>query len=202
MAKQVDAGAERADTLLVHACCGPCLAGSVAALRAEAPRLAVFWENPNIHPFVEYQQRYVSLVRTANAFDLPLARGDDAYGLNRFLTALAGAYDQPARCRICYRLRLEATAARARQRGDAGFTTTLFISPYQHHDMLHEVGELAGAAAGVRFVPIDLRPNFARSRQSAKSMGLYRQQYCGCMFSEYDRYRNDARFRLPSGEST
>lgn len=171
----------------LHACCGPCFAGSAIALQRARWPLVAYWNNPNIHPAGEFDLRWRSLVRATTAFGVELVDGA-GYDLIGFLRLLAGEYDRPARCRRCFETRLRATARAARAGGGSGFSTTLLISPYQPQELLLEVGEAVAVAEGIPFRWQDLRPWFRTSRQLAKSFDLYRQQYCGCIFSEADRY--------------
>ena len=113
-------------TILLHTCCGPCLSGSYPILEAEIGKglTSVFWENPNIHPYVEYYQRMASFIKMAKIYELPIIKGNTEYGLNRFLEALNGHYGSE-RCAVCYRLRLEATAQKAKELGFDEISTTL-----------------------------------------------------------------------------
>jgi hypothetical protein len=92
------------------------------------------------------------------------------------------------RCRHCFRLRLSKTAETAKEMGFDAFTTTLLISPHQKHDLLKEIGEELGREKGVGFLYADLRKRYSDSRHITKPMNLYRQQYCGCVYSEWERY--------------
>ena len=177
------------DTLL-HICCAPCSIACVESLREEGRALTGFWYNPNIHPYTEYRSRKTTLVDYAGTIGLPLAMQDE-YGLRPFVRAVCGDLDH--RCGYCYRCRLEAAARYAAENGFSAFTTTLLISPYQDHDLLCEVGAAAGAAYGVEFLPRDFRPRFREGQQKARDLGLYMQKYCGCVFSEEERYRKNAR---------
>lgn len=107
----------------------------------------------------------------------------------RYLRLVANSPAKPERCRICYRLRLGKTAAMARERGFKAFSTTLLISPYQDHDLLKQVGEEMGAEHGVNFYYEDLRKGWSERGRLTRQYGLYRQQYCGCIYSEWERYR-------------
>ncbi len=178
--------------ILLHTCCGPCLSGSYPILEAEVGKgqTAVFWENPNIHPFVEHYMRLQSFIKMAQIYELPIIKGDIEYGLNRFLEALNGHFGSE-RCATCYRLRLEATAKAAKEHGFDEISTTLLISPYQNHELLQKVGNEAAEKYGVKFHYTDFRPGFRGSHELARKYELYRQKYCGCIFSEHDRYRDD-----------
>ena len=171
---------------LLHICCAPCAIECVDALRAEGQELTGFWYNPNIHPVTEYRARLEALEGYAGAVNLPLM-GRDEYGLKNFVRAVAG--DLNSRCGVCYEMRLDAAAAFAAQNGFEAFTTTLLISPYQNHDLLIETGKRAARAHRVEFLERDFRPRFRDGQKRARELGLYMQKYCGCVFSEEERYR-------------
>lgn len=172
--------------LLLHACCGPCAVMCVESLRDEDLDLSLFWYNPNIHPVTEYNSRRNALVQFAQSAEAPLIMRDE-YGLRLFLDETYQTGDK--RCVTCYRLRLEAAARTAAEQGFDCFSTTLLISPYQNHESLRTIGEEAAQKVGVTFLYRDFRPLFRAGQQKAKELGLYRQKYCGCIFSEEERYR-------------
>jgi predicted adenine nucleotide alpha hydrolase (AANH) superfamily ATPase len=95
-------------------------------------------------------------------------------------------------------MRLQEAAARAQETGCAGFTTSLLISPYQKHDLIRSIGAEIGEQSGVPFIYYDWRPVYYEGRKLAREMGLYSQRYCGCLFSEYERFRDSKRVREPS----
>ncbi|MDD2422275.1 MAG: epoxyqueuosine reductase QueH [Heliobacteriaceae bacterium] len=172
-------------SLLLHTCCAPCAIYPLKLLRDEGRQVTAYFFNPNIHPYTEFRRRRETLATYAAANGLPLLV-EEEYGLEEFLRLVA--FDPAGRCPVCYRLRLERTAAKARELGMAGFTTTLLVSPYQDHALLRETGETVAAAAGIPFVYRDFRPGFREAQGQAREMGLYRQPYCGCIYSEKDRY--------------
>jgi predicted adenine nucleotide alpha hydrolase (AANH) superfamily ATPase len=176
--------------LLLHACCAPCAAGCAAALREEGILPELYWYNPNIHLFTEYRARRDCLAGFAAGEGLPLI-AEDEYGLRKFLAGLDPAGEGGpggGRCAFCYRLRLEKTARAAAERGFGAFSTTLLISPYQDHGLLRQTGEDLAGRYGVEFAYRDFRPWFHRGRKEAKARGYYMQKYCGCVFSEEERY--------------
>jgi predicted adenine nucleotide alpha hydrolase (AANH) superfamily ATPase len=188
--------------LLLHTCCGPCSVGCIRGLEEEGIRPDLFWYNPNIHPWTEYRSRRDCLEGLARTKNLELLKVDE-YGLRPFvrsavaLEAAAGAEDGRAapagsppggRCDYCYRLRLEKTAERARQGGYDCFSTTLLISPYQRHEDIKQAGEDLAARWGPQFFYRDFRPRFREARRYAREQGFYMQKYCGCIFSEEERY--------------
>lgn len=171
---------------LLHACCGPCSVQCVASLRQEGVEPTLFWYNPNIHPFTEYRSRKASLLELARRENLEVVLRDE-YGLRPFLNEICPDWDK--RCATCYRLRLEEAASHAADHGFESFSTTLLISPYQNHELLSQTGEEAAKRHGVTFLYRDFRPLFREGQRQAREMGLYMQKYCGCIFSEEERYR-------------
>jgi predicted adenine nucleotide alpha hydrolase (AANH) superfamily ATPase len=171
--------------LLLHACCGPCAIQCVEAFGEEGTRPDLFWYNPNIHPFTEYAARRETLAAYAGAEALKLILQDE-YGLRPFIRGVYPRFD--ARCAFCYRKRLEESAALAKRENYDCFSTTLLISPYQKHELIRELGEAAARRHGTAFLYRDLRPRFREGRRMARERGFYMQKYCGCIFSEEERY--------------
>ncbi len=171
--------------VLLHACCGPCASYSVEALRKAGHQVYGYFYNPNIHPSQEYQRRLESFKQLAEEADLPLLPTGD-YDFQQWLRQ--AAYREQVRCRLCYQQRLEQTARLAKHGKFDAFTTTLLISPYQQHEAIREVGEALAAQYETPFLYMDFRPGFKRSVELSKQYGLYRQQYCGCIYSEAERY--------------
>jgi len=176
--------------LLVHTCCANCLADGLESLRGKADDVAAYWFNPNIHPLLEYRKRLKSVKLLAGrlGLDLEADETDEGYGLARFLEEAAGIGDQ--RCERCHTMRLKAAAAEAARRGFDAFATTLTVSPYQDHESLRRAGAAAAAESGVEFLYEDLRELHDKAGALPKGLKLYRQQYCGCVFSEEERYRD------------
>lgn len=171
--------------LLMHICCAPCANMPIDALRDEGHDLTGFWYNPNIHPFTEYRSRRNCLREYAGAIGLPLLEQDD-YGLRPFCRAVAENID--GRCVKCYELRLFKTAEFAAANGFDGFTSSLFISPYQQHELMRDIAYKAAEQYGVQFYYEDFRPMFRDGQARARELGFYMQKYCGCIFSEQERY--------------
>jgi predicted adenine nucleotide alpha hydrolase (AANH) superfamily ATPase len=169
----------------MHACCGPCSLGCIQSARGDGHIPALFFDNPNIHPYTEYEARKASLLEAGARTDTQVIL-HGGYGLRAFLGAVG--VDGDGRCSVCYQIRLDETARYAKAHGFAGFTTTLLISPYQNHECLRRMGEAAALKAEIPFWYKDFRPLFQESRKEARRMGLYMQKYCGCIFSEEERY--------------
>lgn len=171
--------------LLLHICCGPCSVFPVAKLREDGHELQGYFFNPNIHPFKEFERRRDTLLDYAMAERLPLIV-DDRYLLEDFL-AQALRTDR-IRCEACYGMRLHEAAAAAKRAGCDAFTTTLLVSPYQKHDLIRAAGESAAEAAGIPFHYEDFRPGWQEGVRISRERQMYRQPYCGCIFSEKERY--------------
>lgn len=186
--------------LLLHSCCGPCTVHPLAVLREEGFLVRGYFYNPNIHPFREFKERYKSYQLLCEREHLT-AETDRSYGLEKYLEALySSGTPVNQRCGLCYRLRLEAACSKARELGFAAFSTTLLVSPYQNHELIRSLGEEIGRAKGVEFIYRDFRPGFRAAQEQAREMGLYMQSYCGCIFSEYDRY-GPRKKRKPAAET-
>ena len=170
---------------LLHICCAPCANQCIAVLRGEKHEVSGFWYNPNIHPFTEYRARRNCLRDYAQTIQLPLIEKND-YALRPFIRDVAE--DIANRCGKCYRMRLFETARQAAEGGFDSFTSSLFISPYQNHELMRETAERAAAEFGVQFLYRDFRPYFRDGQDNARELGFYMQKYCGCVFSEEERY--------------
>ncbi len=170
---------------LLHICCAPCANQCVEVLKKDGWDVTGFWYNPNIHPFTEYRSRRNCLREYAATIDLPLIEQND-YALRPFVRAVAE--DIEKRCSKCYEMRLFETARQAKELGFDSFTSSLFISPYQNHELMRETAEKAASQHGVDFLYRDFRPYFKAGQEKAKELGFYMQKYCGCVFSEEERY--------------
>ena len=170
---------------LLHTCCAPCSVSCVEQLRTEGIEPVSYWFNPNIHPYQEYKARRDTLIGYAGQIGMELIVQED-YGLRGFVCAVAEDIDH--RCGKCYEMRLEQAARFAAENGFSSFTSTLFVSPYQQHERMAEIAARAGEKWGVEFLYRDFRPGFRAGQQQARELGLYMQKYCGCVFSEEDRY--------------
>ncbi|MDR2617508.1 MAG: epoxyqueuosine reductase QueH [Treponema sp.] len=171
--------------LLLHVCCAPCSVMCIETLRSEGVEPTLYWYNPNIHPFTEYRNRRDCLVSYAKNLALTLVM-EDRYGLKDFIVEYPFA--DSGRCGFCYRLRLEKAACAAKERGFDAFCTSLLISPYQDHELLKKTALAAAERYGVEFLYRDFRPFFQEGQAKARAAGCYMQKYCGCIFSEEERY--------------
>ncbi|MFQ5987644.1 MAG: epoxyqueuosine reductase QueH [Dehalococcoidia bacterium] len=171
--------------ILVHTCCAPCAIYTVHRLREQGFEVTGLWYNPNVHPFTEHRNRLQAMRSLAQAMDLPLIVSE-GYEMIAYFRAVVG--HEGDRCGDCFRLRLSRTAAVAREKGFSAFTTTLLISPYQKHELLRQIGEEVGREQGVEFYYEDFRPGFRESHRMSREFNLYHQKYCGCLYSEWERY--------------
>lgn len=171
--------------ILLHICCGNCAIYPVKKLREQNHQLTGYFFNHNIHPYQEYSRRLATTREYAANVELPL-QVDDEYLLEEFLANTAP--DPASRCEYCYRSRLSRTAAKARREGYEAFTTTLLYSRYQNQEAIIAFGRQLAAEHDLVFIGEDFRPGWNEGIRISKEMGLYRQQYCGCIYSEKDRY--------------
>ena len=172
--------------VLLHICCAPCSAACIKVLREENLDVTGYWYNPNIHPYTEYKARRDTLIEYAQNINLNLIIEED-YGLKEFCKNVID--DLENRCaKYCYRVRMEQTAKYAKENGYDAFTTTLFVSPYQQHEILKKVCEEVAEKYQIQFLYRDFRPGFRDGQNKARELGMYMQKYCGCIFSEEDRY--------------
>ena len=170
--------------VLLHICCAPCTLYPLDALRREGAAVTGFFYNPNIHPSEEYGRRLEALRDYARAADLDL-RVRDEYGLVPFLREVV--FHEADRCRRCYSLRLAEAAREAAALGADAFTTTLLYSVYQDHETVRRIGEEQGRRAGVAWLYRDFRAGWKEGVRRSRELGLYRQKYCGCIYSEMER---------------
>lgn len=179
-------------TKLLHVCCANCLSDCVNAFRRDGSELVLLFANPNIHPLVEYRRRLKSVRLLAARLGLRLE--EDPYGLREFLEALGPrTHREDGRCRVCYRMRLVRAAQLACALGAESFSTTLLVSHQQDRDALLEVGRATSEEFGVTFESPDLRDLQGRDEARPQDLKLYRQSYCGCIFSEEERFRDTSR---------
>lgn len=172
--------------ILLHACCGPCSLEPVRLLAQEGHELTIAYINPNIHPEAEYRHRLETLLEWA---------------ADQGIEVIEGAYDVPSwartagkvqveggpredRCRACYRIRLEAAAEYASAHGFDGMGTTLSVSPYQYTEIIAEEVERACAPFGLTPIARDFRPYYDNATKRSRDLGMYRQNYCGCAYSD------------------
>jgi len=172
-------------SVLIHCCCAHCAAYTVDYWRRQEYEVSALWYNPNIHPYTEHQHRLEAMKSLAQRVSLPLIVAE-GYDITAYFHQVEGHESQ--RCQYCFRLRLSKTADTACQAGFNAFTTTLLISPHQKHDLLRETGKALAEQKGIDFLYADVRKHYSDSRHMTKKLNLYRQQYCGCVYSKWERF--------------
>ncbi len=177
--------------LLLHACCAPCLMAPYKHL-SEKYDIVVYWYNPNIQPYREYLRRLKAFREYTKKAGIETVENLD-YPLEDWLAkaAILSKKSNVLRCRFCYAERLYKVAMYAKTHGFDYFSTTLLLAPYQKHEMVKEIGEKLGKNVGIEFYYEDMRKWFDEGEDMARHAGIYRQGYCGCVFSEADRYWRD-----------
>jgi predicted adenine nucleotide alpha hydrolase (AANH) superfamily ATPase len=171
--------------VLLHICCAPCSIYTLKELRKEGAEVSGYFYNPNIHPYTEFLKRLETLDNYAGIALLPLSV-NTSYDLETFLRgALEYGKD---RCLFCYRMRLEETFRKGIETGAGAITTTLLYSKYQRHDDIKTIGEELSNTYGIPFLYRDFRKGWKDGVEESKRINMYRQQYCGCIFSEKERY--------------
>ncbi len=169
--------------LLLHACCGPCSLEPVKYLCEEGFEPTICWTNPNIQPIEEHDKRLKTLLAWADEVaHVPVIVAEDRRDLWEAKVAPAGLARE-ARCRACYRVRLEESCRVAKKEGFHYISTTLVVSPYQLFDACHEVLSKLAPKYGLEEVWRDFRPHYPESVTDSRALGMYRQNYCGCRFS-------------------
>jgi epoxyqueuosine reductase len=171
--------------ILLHICCAPCTIYPLEILRKEAGNIQGLFFNPNIHPYLEYKKRLDTVHEYAARQGLVFAVAE-GYPIEDFLqkTSLMGK----DRCSHCYEVRLRHTAEQARKGFFDAFTTTLLYSRYQKHDLIRTTGEDIAREFDIPFFYKDFRAGWEEGVRLSKDMGIYRQKYCGCIFSEKERF--------------
>ena len=180
--------------LYLHTCCAVCLAGVVDDLHARKVAFTAFFYNPNVHPLLEFRRRLKATKVLCEREEIPL-EADESYGLVGFLRAVVGREDAPERCEICYRDRLTRTAEQAKYLGFDAFSTTLLASQEQDLERIRRIASRVAEEAGIAFMDADWPEAHDVGKNIARKMSLYRQQYCGCIYSEEDRYKNTGKHR-------
>ncbi len=190
--------------ILLHVCCGPCAIIPVIRLREQGHKVTALFVNPNIHPLSEYLRRRDALIMCAEKLDFDILWRDDMWNIQRWLQDVAGTRDSgAARCEYCYNSRLDACAQMLRASQNEGFagqstlkiqspftafSSSLLYSRYQNHAQIKACAEKAAADYGVAFYYDDFREDWQKGVDLAKEYDLYRQAYCGCVYSEAERY--------------
>lgn len=173
--------------LLLHVCCAPCSIYPVRILREEKYDVMGFFYGSNIHPYTECLKRRKTLSDYADTIDLKLII-PEAYDLEHFLRNVV--YREKERCLFCYQERLRSTALMAKRGKFDAFSTTLLYSKFQQHETIRSIGHAVGQDVGISFLYQDFRTGWKEGVERSKQLKMYRQQYCGCIYSEKERYFN------------
>ena len=171
--------------LLLHACCGPCACYPAEKLLADGKAFDILYFNPNIHPYKEFKRRLNALRELCEKKRYKLIV-DKSYPLE---DCVRGMLAEPTiRCAYCYGVRMRYAARYAKENGYDAFSTTLLVSPYQKHELIIQMAEEAAKEFDIPFYYEDFRAGYQRGVDISLELELYRQPYCGCVFSERDRY--------------
>jgi len=171
--------------LLLHICCAPCAVFPVDKLRSAGVDVMGFFYRHNIHPYTECMRRQETLEIFAESAGLRVIFQKD-YDMEGFLRSVV--FRESERCAYCYYDRLKSTALMARSGKFEAFSSTLLYSKFQKHDQIRSIGEAVGKSFGIEFYYDDFRLGWKAGVEASKKMNLYRQQYCGCIFSEKERF--------------
>lgn len=171
--------------LLLHICCAPCAVYPLSFLRENSISVMGFFYRNNIHPFTECLRREQTLKSYAQAVDLRVIY-QKGYDLEGFLQNVV--FRESDRCRYCYHDRLKTTALLAKRGRFDAYSTTLLYSKFQQHDLIRQIGESEAKAAGVSFFYHDFRDGWKIGIEQSRELNLYRQPYCGCIYSEKQRF--------------
>jgi predicted adenine nucleotide alpha hydrolase (AANH) superfamily ATPase len=171
--------------LLLHICCGPCAIYPLSILKKQGIAVHGYFYNPNIHPYREFSRRIQGVRELAETIGVEVEI-DSNYGLTEYLQKVV--FHEQERCLICYAMRLEAIAQKASEKKYDAFSTTLLYSKYQNHVAIIKTGETLARKYQIGFHYQDFRTGWQQGIDQAISMNLYRQPYCGCIYSEQERY--------------
>ncbi|MFW6173340.1 MAG: epoxyqueuosine reductase QueH [Elusimicrobiota bacterium] len=172
--------------LLLHICCGPCACYPFKEFERKGYKILGYWDNPNIHGYREYTKRHMALGYYAHKMnDMELVEHE--YDPEKWFESISD-FSKPKRCSDCYKIRIHRTAERAKQHKIKNFSTTLLYSKFQNHEEIKKICSSEAKKNELNFVYQDLRKGWKEGIKESKRMGIYRQQYCGCIFSERERY--------------
>lgn len=172
--------------LLLHICCAPCSIMCIEKLREENIDVTGYFYNPNIHPYMEYRARRDAVRAYSEYVDLKVIYNDN-YGLDKFVKSVSNNIE--GRCNYCYTDRIYTTAKYAKEHGYDAFCTSMLYSIYQDHEKMIEVATKISKELGIDFYYYDFRPYYREGQERARKLEIYMQKYCGCVFSEEDRYK-------------
>ncbi|MBO4314108.1 MAG: epoxyqueuosine reductase QueH [Desulfovibrio sp.] len=188
-----------AGKLLLHVCCGPCSIMTVKRLRDDGYDVTAWYMNPNIQPLAEYLRRREAAGECAERLGIPILYDDETWDIAAWLRGVRGRDEPPARCRWCCAGRVRAAFDKALALGFEAVSTSLLYSRYQPHDFIAETGRRCAEEKGLAFVYRDFREYWQDGIDISKEWGIYRQPYCGCVYSEAERYAKKLRRLIRDG---
>lgn len=183
--------------ILLHICCGPCTAYPLRVLREEGHQVQGYFYNPNIHPYREFRRRVTALEDFCRQQEL-VVDYEHEYGLKEYLRRVV--FNEERRCLLCYKMRLVEVVRKAKEVGAEAFSTTLLYSRYQQHEVIKNMAEQLAKENGLIFYYQDFRRGWQEGIDMSIAMNIYRQPYCGCIYSEQERY--DKKFRKKKNKET
>ncbi len=173
--------------ILLHVCCVNCAIYPLMQIKEKENEVEGYFFNPNIHPYQEYQRRLEALKLYSEKTGFKVIYRDE-YLLEEFLKNVS--HQPESRCQYCYTVRLEAAAREGKRNSCDAFSTTLLQSTHQNHERIRETGERVSREVGIPFYYEDFRQGWRKGLEVSRALGLYRQQYCGCIYSEKERFAN------------
>lgn len=191
-----------AEKLLLHVCCGPCSIMTVKRLHDDGYDVTAWYMNPNIQPLAEYLRRREAAGECAERLGVPILYEDETWDITAWLRAAYGQDEAPARCHWCCASRVQAAFDKALALGFENVSTSLLYSKYQPHDYIAEIGRRCAEDKKLTFVYRDFRAYWQDGIDISKEWGIYRQPYCGCVYSESDRYARKLQKLIRAGQLT
>lgn len=172
--------------ILLHTCCAPCTIYPLSSLQEKKFSVTGYFYNPNIHPYKEFKKRLSTLREYLLTKKTPLIVNKD-YELEEFLQGQLA--EENSRCHYCYETRFRIVANFAKENNFDAFSTTLLVSPFQNHELIKVIATKISKELSIEFYYEDFREGFAEATRLSKELEMYRQNYCGCIFSERDRFK-------------
>ena len=179
--------------LLLHICCGPCAIYPVSVIRNFGIDVCCYFYNPNIHPYKEFKKRIEAVSTVSQHLGIQVIY-EHSYGLTDFLRRVV--FHESNRCQICYDIRIQKTAEFAVKNGFDSFSTSLLYSRYQNHETLIVKCSQAASGTGIDFLYRDFREGWQSGIDQSKALNIYRQSYCGCIYSEQERFDKNFQKKL------
>ncbi len=176
--------------VLLHICCAPCACYPIEKLKEENFEVFGLWYNPNIHPFTEYKKRLEEVKKLESIYNIKVIYIIE-YPLETWIQDKVFRENRKIRCKLCYFDRFKRTVSVCKGGRFDFWTSTLFYSKFQNHELMKEVALSLSESYKVKFLYKDFREGWKEGIEKSKALGLYRQNYCGCIYSEKERYENE-----------